>query len=71
MDTNLVETWLEHCKISGHITQGEAMSQGKKQNIKKYATFNMSPSGNRIYCGLKGCEWTARNESAQPEAVHN
>ena len=67
MNTELVNLWLEHCKSAGHITQAEALENGKKANIAKYATFNLSPSGNRIYCGLKGCEWTGRNESAQAE----
>lgn len=59
MNLELIEKWLEHCKQAGHTTQSEAMEQGKKPNRKKYATFEMSASGRRIYCGLEYCDWTA------------
>lgn len=59
MNTDLIEKWLEHCKQAKHTTQAEAMESGKKPNLSKYATYEMSPSGHRIYCGLKHCDWTA------------
>lgn len=55
----LIEGWLLHCASAGHVTQAEALDQGKKPNTKKYATYTMSLSGQRIYCGLPHCDWTA------------
>jgi hypothetical protein len=57
MPSNLVDQWIEHCKLEGHITQAEAADQGKKPNPKKYASFTLSFSGERIYCNLPGCRW--------------
>lgn len=68
MNVELIELWLKHCKDAGHTTQAEASEQGKQPNQRKYATYSLSPSGHRIYCGLKGCEWTGRDETAQAEA---
>lgn len=59
MNTDLVGLWLKHCEQVKHTTQAQALEQGKKANRSKYATFDLSYSGQRIYCGLKGCDWTA------------
>jgi len=67
MNIDLVGLWMDHCSSAGHVTQGEALEQGKKPNSAKYATYAMSPSGQRIYCGLKGCEWTGHDSTA-PES---
>ena len=58
MEGELIEAWIQHCKAVGHVTQGEALEQKKKPNRKKYATYELSFSGNRIYCGLPHCDWT-------------
>jgi hypothetical protein len=58
MNASLIEAWLEHCKAAKHITQAEAFDQGKRPNVKKYATYTTSLSGQRIYCGLPHCDWT-------------
>ena len=53
----LLALWLEHCKQAGHVTQAEALEQGKDYNPEKYASYSLSPSMQRIYCALPGCLW--------------
>jgi hypothetical protein len=58
----LVEKWQQHCSAVGHITQAEALEQGKRPNPKKHATFTFSLSGKVIYCNLRGCDWSLRTD---------
>lgn len=69
MNSDLVGIWLEHCAKAKHVTQGEALEHGKKPNRAKYATYETSPSGQRIYCGLKGCDWTAHVDDLRKAEV--
>jgi hypothetical protein len=53
----LVAQWEQHCADAGHTTQAQAFDQGKRTNTAKYATYEMSPTSSRIYCGLRSCDW--------------
>lgn len=67
----LVKIWLRHCKEAGHTTQAEAIDSGKRPNAAKYATFALSPSGEKIYCTLQGCTWEAADEEAKVQTCPN